>query len=319
MLEVVFGDSAAGSLVLAMGPARHLGGAFGVVLGKGDGKGVSWAEVRRARREAEERERRNWAEAVPLEGCREDIVSLSLLLSTGDIQGDGIGPARAALLRELYPDQAENMDSLLEKSRRSLAVVRERAGRGEPIRVWSSQNPDEACGLYWLMERLRPLGLERLDVTLVRLPAFQVRGDDTVVQYTGWGAVEPHQWGRLAASGERLPASALRMMANRWRALQQENAPLRAVLNGQLVSAPETLYDTWILQEIDAQEREFREAMVVGNVIGKTQLGLGDGWIAWRIQAFVQAGLLEAVTEARPDEPPYRRVLRKSGRWRAGG
>lgn len=319
MVEVVFNESAAGSLTCAMGRGGRLGGATGVIFLRSDGEKPSRAEVRRAQREAEARERRNRAEAVPLEGRREDVVPLSLLLSAGDIRGNGMGPARSALLKELYPDQGERMEALVERTRRNLAQVLERAGQGDPVRVWSSQEPDEACGLYWLMEQLRPLGFEKVAVTLVRLPAFQARDDGTAVWYRGWGEVEPHQWGRLAALGEKLPLGALRGMANRWRQLQEENAPLRAVLNGRLVSAPETLYDPYILRELEGREGEFPEAAAVGDVIGKYQLGIGDGWIARRIEVFVQEGLLEAVTEAKPGDPPYRRRLRRRPRGAGEG
>lgn len=311
MLEVVFETNAAGGMSIAIGRTGRIGGAFGAVVYQRDGQKPSRAEVRRLQREVEAREWQAWAEAVPLEGRREDIVPLSLLLSVGSIDEDGIGPARRAVLKELYPDLGEELEKLLEKSRQGLAAILERAGQGEPLRVWSSHNPDDACGLCWLLEQLRPIGFESLDVTLVRLPEFQARPDGTAVRYAGWGEVEPHQFGRMALAGEKLPAIALRMMANRWRELRQENAPLRAVLNGRLVSAPETLYDAWILREIAAQEPEFHEAALIGNVIGRHRLGIGDGWIAHRVEQFIRDGLLEPVTKAGPDDPQYRRILRK--------
>lgn len=314
MLEVVFEDSAAGGMSAAIGWTGRVGGAFGpVVLCRRDGQTPSRAELRRLRQEMEARERRSWAEAAPLEGRREDIVPLSLLLSVGPIDESGIGPARRSVLEALYPDFEEQgyLEKSLEKARQGLAAILERAGRGEPLRVWSSRSPDDACGLCWLLEQLRPLGFETLDVTLVRLPEFQARPDGAVVRYAGWGEVEPHQFGRMALSGERLPVNAVRMMADRWRELRRENAPLRAVLNGRLVSAPETLYDFWILREIAAQEAEFHEAVLIANVIGKHRLGIGDGWIAHRVEQFIRDGLLEPVTEARPGGPRYRRILRK--------
>ena len=137
------------------------------------------------------------------------------------------------------------------------------------------------------------------------------RPDGAVVQYVGWGEVEPYQFGRMALSGEKLPVNAMRMMADRWKQLQQENAPLRAVLNGRLVSAPESLYDSYILREIAAQGQEFNGAMVVGNVLGKYRLGIGDGWVAWRMEQFIREGLIEPVTPVERDWPSYRRVFRK--------
>lgn len=65
-------------------------------------------------------------------------------------------------------------------------------------------------------------------------------------------------------------------------ALQKENAPLREVLNGLLVSAPENLYDSYILREIQVEGIEFKEGKVIANILGKYRLGISDGWIALR-------------------------------------
>ncbi len=54
------------------------------------------------------------------------------------------------------------------------------------------------------------------------------------------------------------------------------------------------------------------EAQVVGRVLGKYRLGIGDAWVALRIEQFVQDGLLEPVTQPAQGEPAYHRILRKS-------
>lgn len=168
------------------------------------------------------------------------------------------------------------------------------------------------CGLYWLMEQLRPIGLETLDVTLVHLPWWEKRTDHGITRYTGWGEVEPYRFGRMALQGKRLPADVLRVLANHWKKLQQENMPLRAVLNGNLVSAPETLYDTFILRELEIQTDEFHEAQLIGQILGKYPLGMGDGWIALRMERFIQDGRLTPITTPGPDDPGYYRILRKT-------
>ena len=48
------------------------------------------------------------------------------------------------------------------------------------------------------------------------------------------------------------------------------------------VSVSETLYDTFILRELDTLDDEFKESVLVGQVLGKNPLGIGDGWIALR-------------------------------------
>lgn len=98
----------------------------------------------------------------------------------------------------------------------------------------------------------------------------------------------------------------------RWAQLQKENAPLRIYLNGSLQSVPETIYDSFILRELEAQPDEFMEAHAIGTILGKYQLGIGDVWVALRIEQFIQEGMLEVLTTSDRGWPIYRRMLCKS-------
>lgn len=52
-------------------------------------------------------------------------------------------------------------------------------------------------------------------------------------------------------------------------------------------------------------------AVVIGNVIGKYQLGIGDAWISQRMDAMIEKGILEIVEDAPEGELRYRRILKK--------
>lgn len=318
MLEVVFSDSAAGAMAMAIGHQHIVGGATAVIITTEDGKqdtAIPQAEMERFQREAEERERRGWENAIPFEGNRADIINLPLALSVGHISQPGIGAEREkaiSLVMNTFPNMASQVTSeLLNTARKNYAVLLRRVQSGEPIRVWVSYEPDAMCGLYWLMEQLQPVGFEKLDVTVVELPEWHKRSDGCVVQYAGWGEVEPYRFGELARWGKKIPVNYIRYLADHWRALQKENATLRAVLNGKLVSAPESLYDPFILRELEKQENEFQEARLVGQVLGKYQLGIGDAWIALRIEQFIKDGLLIPLTVPEADVPIYHRILQK--------
>lgn len=321
MLEVVFSDSVAGAMLVAIGHQHIVGSATAVIFVNEDGEQdttIPRAEIEKFQQEAEERERRGWKNAVLFESNRENIINLPLALSVGNISETGIGAEREkaiSLLMGTFPDIASQVaDEVLNTARKSYNALLKQVQNGESIRVWVSREPDAMCGLYWLMEQLRPIGLEKLDVTLVELPEWEERPDGTIVRYTGWGEVEPYRFGAMARLGKKLPVNALRGLASRWRELQQENATLRAVLNGRLVSAPESLYDTFILGELEKQENEFDEARLVGQVLGKYQLGIGDALIALRIEQFIKAGLLIPISAPEPDAPIYHRILQKSGK-----
>ena len=324
MVEVVFEDSAAGSLQQAL-VGRYKVAEAGIVLyvreeGEEPLSPEEEARLRAAERRWQQEEAQGWAESLPLPGQLRDILAFPLAHSVGEITEEGIGPQREAALRKvmgIYPSLAEEVtQTLLALGRASLEGLLTRAGAGEAVRVWTGPGPDDACGLAWLAHTLRPLGLEKVSVTQVVLPDFWEEPDGTVVRWTGWGEMEPWMWGRLAQTGRRLPANVLQDLAGTWQDLQKENAPLRAVVNGRLMSVPEDWYDPFLRREIAARPAEFSAAQVVGTVLGKYQLGIGDGELTCRLEAMVQGGELQQVTYPGPEDPSYHCRLRKTpGVW----
>ena len=317
MLEVIFSDSAAGCLKVASGNGNYVGGvSSAIIVGKnGDDQTADQKDIQKMISESEERERLNWGKAIPLNIERKDILCFPLALSTGDITEDGIGKQRLSALQMLvsiYPDEVMRASQdMFTTAQKSFEELLSRVENGESIRVWTSNVPDDACGLCWMIEQLKHIGFEHLDITCVRLPEFHVMPDNTVVTYSGWGEVAPHQWGHLALLGQKLPADYMHGLSLRWQQLKKENTPLRAVVNRKLVSVPESFYDSFILQELDAEEDEFMEARVIGKLLCKYSLCISDSLVAIRIEQFIKDGMLKAVTHAGEKDPAYHRILKK--------
>lgn len=316
MIEIVFGDSACGSLKVAQHCGRgSYGGSVGVVVSHTDGSKPTEQELRAAQWEAEEKARIAWENAVPMGGNAADVFSLGLAHSVGDIAEDGIGAGRRAALERLFgccPGEMgrEVAAEILHRAQSSLNSIRDRTAAGEPLRVWYSSQPDEKCGFFWLMAQLcawnRPMGA----VMTVELPDWEVKGE-TVVRHSGWGGVAPEAWSRYVTAQKEVPPALICGAAARWKELQAENAPLRAVINGTLQSVEEDFYDGFLLREIAAADDEFQEASLIGRVLGKYQLGIGDGWVALRIEELIRTGRLKPVSAAPDDSPSYHRMLKK--------
>ncbi len=310
MIEVVFGSSIEGSMKIAKDTAPPIGGGDGPMVIVTE-KHVSFLTLRRLQKQAE-KQRKALEKAVPLSGSRQDILFFPLALSVGDICEQGIGPGRETAIRKLTGAEWEPaLEEDLLRARENLQTLVERAKTGEAIRVWTSHNPDEACGIYWLAEQLRPIGFDKVNVTAVILPTHEEREDGTIVAHVGWGDAAPEDLGRMAELGKPLSPGILRMLANSWKQLQEENAPLRAVMNGKLSSAGEDLYDFYILREIDRFQGDFPEPQLIGNVLGRYSLGIGDCWVALRIEDFIRRGLLISVTQPEPGSLYRGRILRK--------
>lgn len=200
---------------------------------------------------------------------------------------------------------------MLSTAKKNLKELFCRVKKGESIRIWTSDTPDETCGFCWLINQLKSVGFENLDINYIKLPDFHVMPDGTVVIYSGWGEVAPHQWGNLARLGQKLPVNYMHALSLRWDQLKQENAPLRAVVNRQLVSVPEDFYDSFIFRELNKLEDEFMEAYLIGKVLGNYSLGIGDSFLALRIEKFIKDGILQPITKANSEDPSYHRLLRK--------
>lgn len=310
MLEVVFTESAGGGLKLAQTIRKdcQMDGPNAVVFQSDDGKTPSQEEIDRylASMQAE------WARAKPLGGKPEDVFCFALGLSVGDISGDVLGPERQAYLQSMICIDDPAFDhveqEIFDNCRRTLPVFLERARAGEPARIWYSDTPDEICGLYWLMTLLD----DTMDIRIVKMPEYEEREDGTIVSHDGWGEIIPGDWHQYVPLEKTVTPNVRRMFANYWTyLLVPQNTLLRAVLNGQLTSAEADLYDGFIHRELDRRGSEFREANLIGDVLGRYQLGISDWWIHSRIQSMVDDGLLEVVEPCGKGNPVYHRTLRK--------
>lgn len=317
MIEIVFSESACGSLKvgLSYGVGKYRGGATSVFIRKDDGSHPSKEELYEAQRQAEEKARQDWESAIPLGSKASDAYCFDLSLSIGEITETGIGHQRKEVLnklRSIWPKQAadDELEERILKDQSNLDSLLERCSDREPIRVWYSHNPDEMCGMYWLMSLLRPIKA-RGPVYLVKLPEWEYRENGVICSHNGWGEISPGEWGRYQTLQQEAMPAFFALCATKWSQLREENAPLRVVLNGQLQSASDTIYDSIILREIEKQPEVFVEAIVVGNVLGKYQLGIGDAWVALRIEKMIEAGELEVVEPAADGDIIYRQKLRK--------
>ena len=293
MLELCFDMSTRGALRVAQHCGRGGKGAVGVIVAASDqgDPAVAEQEARRAaeafRRHQEELER----EAIPLGGDPGDVMTLSLGLDMGDIR-EPLGEVRHQLLKQWYDwDEVADRDwgRCLEAAEHLKAV-----GPGDTVRIWVDRTPASACGLLHAASLLKDT---KAAVHVVALPPWRERPDGVVETYLGWGEVEPERFGHFLSREEPVPPLALGAMAHRWEVLQKENAPLRAVVNGQVRSVGEDFYDDLIRRHIP--EGQTKIAPIIGNVLGQERPGIGDVWLAERIRWMLSTGELRMVREDR--------------------
>lgn len=153
MIEVLFTESAAGSMQYAKSMKHTIGKANGLIFFTDDGIEPTPEQI--AQVEAEYRKKRE--KDVPTEGKPQDVACIPLGLSMGDVS-DPFSDDRAAFLQRMVmisgEEYADVGETLVQTARRSLEKVLCGVQRGESVRIWYSHNPDELCGLCHLMSLL---------------------------------------------------------------------------------------------------------------------------------------------------------------------
>lgn len=317
MVDIVFNDSACGSMKFAQNfDLNEPGTDFICVIGRHeDGSKLTEQEIEVIRKQYEENEKRKLENAVPLGGSASDIYSFQLALSVGNISGEDFFGGRLEAIERLwrvYPSGEETAREVVERAESNLEEVLERVKAGEPLRIWYSNEPDEYCGLYWFMHQISKLKKRYDKIQIVRLPEWEMDKNGNITQKYSWGEVSAEEWQGYIQYQRTVPHLFCELIAAHWQTLCQENAPLRAVLNGKLVSMNESVYDGFIEREIAAEGEEFQEGKIVGNTVGKYRLGISDTWVALRIEEMIRQGRLEIAEEAQDEEmPSYYRILRK--------
>ena len=203
-----------------------------------------------------------------------------------------------------------SMGDLTEKIYPDLTELKTRLEHGEELRLWySEKSPEEYCTFCWLMAQLKEI--ETAELYAVILPHFFLLPDQCTMTCSDWGSVEPELWKPFLQQRTPLPRTHAVGAAMHWWELEQENTPLRAVVNGSLVSVPEDFYDHFLQKELKKQTEPFMEATLIANVLGIYQLGIGDEILHQRIETLLEKGLLQIVSPAEKGCPTIRRILKK--------
>lgn len=294
MIEIAFNESAAGALKFAksMKQGDLLSGATAVFGGDAN-----------QRREAAKP--RVWQGSM--DGSPNDVAELMLELDIGDISDTTSGlNKRKELLDLLFSDFPGVSDEIWETDKAALKRLDEAKATLEPVRMWvCAGNPAELCGMYFVCRLMAGAGTPLLAVIVPE----QIEKDGCIINYRGTGDIEPESLCKLASHAEKLSELRRSVYAGAWDGLVRENAPLRAVVNGGLMGAPESFYDFALRANI--QEGEFTVAQLIGRTLGVVR-GVSDRWLFMRVQAMLKSGELNEVRAATADHP-YSGVVKRNG------
>lgn len=309
MIEVCFCDSVKGALAMAQHCGNDvIGGAFSIISDK---KGpLAFFAKKKAQKEYQKKQLALSEQAVPLGGNREDIVGISFGLSEGDIAAP-ICPedcARKEYIRSIfsfdrYHEQEDMQETINTFWRTCMKDLEKLKAHPPQVRIWLDQTPNTWCGLLFTADLLSN---SKTEIHIVELPHRIIKENNTIVEYRGWGEIEPQLYGTFLDKERILTEKEISELADMWRLLQSENADLRVVENGFVISADIHYYDDLIRKEFPKDSCSV--AQIVGSALGKQKILTGDVFVAKRIEAFIRSGELKII--GNEQDGFYRTVVR---------
>lgn len=239
----------------------------------------------------------------------EKVISyVGFYLDIGDISGAIDGIERREVFSNIWGhidfDEQES-EQFFQMQCEDVEKLLSAAQKGVPIRIWKSNAPFSACGFAFVCNILRKTDCK---VSVVSLPEYVIKSNGTLVSYTSWGEVSPEEFYSFLSHEKELSNIEKCVQANLWNDLKIENSPLRAIVNGKLISVPENFYDHLLINNIP--EGEFVMSRLIGNILGNYPLGVGDGWFALRINKMIEKNILEVVSHKNISHP-YKKLLKR--------
>lgn len=233
-----------------------------------------------------------------------DVICLALMADIGNIQKLMLSKYRANLIYKLlYQEQwgkDEEMEAelknLTDVYSKELARLKKHLRNGEPIRIWYSSCPYSICGMIWLCSVISGI---KSPVYAVELPPHD--------PHASWGELEPEKFEDYLRFQRELSPAEIKHLSGNWKRLKRENASLRLVINGSVVSVSSSFYDLLIWRHLGKTPK--KEAVLIGEILGANQIGVGDYWFAARIEHLIRLGKIRICKNS---EKKYARIIRRN-------
>ena len=232
------------------------------------------------------------------------VVCLGFMLDQGNIQEAYDSDYRTNYLLHLFMQNGWNDDQSrlhkqIQQYAKDVQTLKEAAQNKETIRIYNDNSPGDVCGFVFTCDLLDAYDIP---VSYVELP-MMVHEPEYILTNPSFEELLYNYFEQVMDIAIEIPYYDVNFYASIWQYLKEENGPLRAVLNGQLVSVPENIYDFMILSCLDSPKTELQ---MMGDMVKNHQKKLSDYWIAERVQQLIEQGKITVLKEK---EYPYQRVL----------
>lgn len=236
------------------------------------------------------------------------ICDVDLMLDVGYIDQPIDGKYRRDLYSKMYqlgsrlPDASDlDMGEYFDASIKSIKKMIKRARKGEDIRIWQSKRAEALCELYYICNLLSDIeNLGNVKFVIIPSTVTEEEGIDS------WGMMNSNKMIKFQKDNTvSITHETIEEYGNKWKTLANENALLRAVVDGEVMSVSEDYYDCKILSCI--KENGMTETLVWGNFLDSERPHVSQLICAWRIKEMIKLGHIEVVKKEIDQSDDYAR------------
>ncbi|WP_187117483.1 DUF3658 domain-containing protein [Lentilactobacillus hilgardii] len=237
---------------------------------------------------------------------KQRILTLPLSLDFGNIKTANIVRTRASFLEELSRNtHGYSVKEEIQKIRDNLSFLEVLIESGTSFRIWWTNKAADYCGFIWLCDRLKTVENE---VEQIKVPTLFPRENQTLLEIneglSGLSCDLIDEF-KLFERQQKLSASIRRDYSYMWQELQEENQPIRVLINDHLLSQPVTFYDKFIYQQ--TSKTDFTELdRLLGKIVLHYGVGILEGWYWYRIEKLID----EEKLEAKQSKIPMKQLIR---------
>jgi len=150
---------------------------------------------------------------------------------------------------------------------------------GEPLRVWWSEMPDDLSGFYWLCDQLKG---KTNQLSQIKVPMTAPKMGETLGfrEWATLGEIDTEEIPQYLPLAKDVSLADRRVYDYVWTGLLDENAPLRATVNGHLIGVGEDFYDGLLKTQLNS---DWSATRTVGEVLGQFPIGVPDWWYFYRL------------------------------------
>lgn len=236
-----------------------------------------------------------------------EVVCLFHSLDLGRLGLEDFKKVRQDWIKEFFNKIGFDAWLMNRKQFAQVKSVLNRARKGEPVRIWTSDNPTSLCGFYCLVYLFQEVGgqVYRVHFPRTAMDEFWIEGDAD----TNWGMLS---FGHKNFTPDKitvpLNAEERSAIAEKWVNLVKDNGILRIREGDEVKTVPEDFFDKYIEQF--TPDGIFSVKTLAGRTIAGSKHFICDSFIMDRILLMIKQG--KYIVVEKDKEKFYNDKIRKA-------